>query len=290
MKLTVLEKLFNQYPSMDDFIRETIVKRKNEEAFFVCDVNDILRKHKNWMLRLPRVRPFYAVKCNSSPIVLETLASLGIGFDCASKGEIDSVLDLGVSPADIIYANPCKTKSYISHAASMGVDYMTFDNELELYKVRQFHPSAKMVLRIKVDDSMSTCQFSLKFGADMERVPFLLKLAKNIGISVVGCSFHVGSGCNSAQQYNDAIASAKTVFEMGKQLGFNMTILDLGGGYPGTANATITFEETAQVINESLAVYFPEFDENGQASNVQIIAEPGRYYVSHRTHSYATWN
>lgn len=85
MKFTVLEKLFNQNPSLDDIIRDTISKKKNEDAFFVCDVNDILRKHKNWILRLPRVRPFYAVKCNSSPIVLDILSSLGIGFDCASK-------------------------------------------------------------------------------------------------------------------------------------------------------------------------------------------------------------
>ena len=88
MKLTVLEKLFSENPSLDDIIRDTIDKRKNEDAFYVCDVNDILRKHKTWLLKLPRVRPFYAVKCNSSPIVLEILASLGIGFDCASKVSI----------------------------------------------------------------------------------------------------------------------------------------------------------------------------------------------------------
>lgn len=85
MKITVLEKLFNQNPSVDDIIRDTISKKKNEDAFYVIDVNDILRKHKNWLLNMPRVRPFYAVKCNSCPIVLEMLSSLGIGFDCASK-------------------------------------------------------------------------------------------------------------------------------------------------------------------------------------------------------------
>lgn len=157
---------------------------------------------------------------------------------------------------------------------------MTFDNELELYKVRQFHPSAKMVVRIKVDDSQSTCRFSLKFGADLERVPALLKLAKALGIDVIGVSFHVGSGCNSADQYMGAIGDAKKVFQMGEQLGFNMTLLDLGGGYPGTANAPVSFEETATVINAALARYFPEVDENGVPSQVRIIAEPGRYYVS----------
>lgn len=280
MKITVLEKLFNQNSSLDDLIRDTIQKRQNEDPFYVCDVNDILRKHKNWLLKLPRVRPFYAVKCNSSPIVLEILSSLGIGFDCASKTEIDSMLDLGVSPDDIIYANPCKTKSFISHAAAMGIDYMTFDNELELYKVRQVHPNAKMVLRIRVDDSHSACRLGLKFGADMSRVPFLLQVAKKIGVNVVGCSFHVGSGCESTEAYRSALTNAKYVFELAEQMGYNMTLLDIGGGFPGTSNAAITFEETAKIINETLDVYFPEFDSEGHKSKIEIIAEPGRYYVA----------
>lgn len=86
MKITILDKLFDQNPSIDDIIAETILKKKNsDDAFYVCDVNDILRKHKNWLLKLPRIRPFYAVKCNPAPIVLEVLSSVGAGFDCASK-------------------------------------------------------------------------------------------------------------------------------------------------------------------------------------------------------------
>jgi len=33
-----------------------------EEAFYVLDVGDIVRKHKDWMLKLPRVEPHYG-KC-----------------------------------------------------------------------------------------------------------------------------------------------------------------------------------------------------------------------------------
>lgn len=56
---------------------------------------------------------FSAVKCNPDPIVLEMLASLGANFDCASKGELKKILDMGVSPKRIIYANPCKQASHI---------------------------------------------------------------------------------------------------------------------------------------------------------------------------------
>ena len=56
---------------------------------------------------------FIAVKCNDNPMLLRTLAALGVGFDCASKNEIRSVLDLGVNPSSIIYANPCKQASHL---------------------------------------------------------------------------------------------------------------------------------------------------------------------------------
>ena len=56
---------------------------------------------------------FIAVKCNDDPLLLQTLAALGTGFDCASRSEIRSVLELGVDPSSIIYANPCKQKSHL---------------------------------------------------------------------------------------------------------------------------------------------------------------------------------
>lgn len=54
-----------------------------------------------------------AVKCNDDPVLLSVLAHLGTGFDCASKGELSCILNLGVAPKDIIFANPCKQTSHI---------------------------------------------------------------------------------------------------------------------------------------------------------------------------------
>ena len=44
------------------------------------------------------------------------------------------------------------------YAAANNVALMTFDNEAELYKVKDLYPDAKMVIRICVDDSKSLCQ------------------------------------------------------------------------------------------------------------------------------------
>ncbi|RWS14376.1 ornithine decarboxylase 2-like protein, partial [Dinothrombium tinctorium] len=261
------------YTSCDEVIRESI--NSSEEPFYVVDIQDVLRKHKNWLLKMPRVKPYYAVKCNSCPVVLELLAALGLGFDCASKTEIDSVLALNVSPANIIFANPCKTMSFIKHASNVGVDLMTFDNEQELYKVAKHHPNSRLIIRIKVDDSHAVCQFSAKFGADLDKAGHLLSVAKDLGLNVVGVSFHVGSGCENAKSYADAIANAKYVFDIATKIGFKMNILDIGGGFPGTSSVPITFDEIAKVVGDSLNDHFPE-DE----CDVAIIAEPGRYYVA----------
>ena len=59
------------------------------------------------------------------------------------QAEIQTILELGVAPEYIIYANPCKQISHIKYAARNGVALMTFDNELELYKVKTHYPTAK---------------------------------------------------------------------------------------------------------------------------------------------------
>lgn len=84
-----------------------------------------------------------AVKCNDSPIVIETLAALGTGFDCASKGEIANVLSYGVDPDSIIYANPTKPISHLNFAAEMNVSVMTVDSDFELQKISKHYPNAK---------------------------------------------------------------------------------------------------------------------------------------------------
>uniref|UniRef100_A0A672YKA2 ornithine decarboxylase n=1 Tax=Sphaeramia orbicularis TaxID=375764 RepID=A0A672YKA2_9TELE len=56
-----------------------------EVPFHVANLDDLHQKHIRWLRTLPRVKPFYAVKCNSTPAVIRMLSTLGTGFDCASK-------------------------------------------------------------------------------------------------------------------------------------------------------------------------------------------------------------
>lgn len=198
--------------------------------------------------------------------MIQLLAALGTGFDCASKAEINQILEMGVDPSRIVYANPCKTASYVRYAAEKGVEMMTFDNPEELYKVKKHFPDAKLILRIATDDSKALCRLSLKFGAPMDTVLSLLQLAKELDLDVIGCSFHVGSGSTDPTAFVTAVKDAREVFNMAAAVGYDMQLLDVGGGY-GDDN----FEAIAALLGPAINHHFPP--------SVRVIAEPGRYYV-----------
>ncbi|XP_023113588.2 antizyme inhibitor 2-like [Felis catus] len=246
----------------------------HRDPFMVADLGVLASRHRAFCQALPRVSPFYAVKCSSSVWVLRVLDTLGTGFDCASQVEMDQVLGLGVAPSRIIYANPCKPVSHIQYAARHGVRLLTFDSEEELTKVAQHYPGARLVLRLLTEDSESIFPLSAKFGASLESCERLLKSARDLGLAVVGTSFHVGSNCRTPHSFRQAIADCRRVFEMGRAFGHDMSLLDIGGGFPGEAGCEPQFEEMARVINAALAQDFPE------GSGVEIIAEPGRFYAA----------
>ncbi|KAL7378311.1 hypothetical protein ABVT39_011590 [Epinephelus coioides] len=262
--------------TINDFIEDKIKELgsvESEEPFCVANLDSVFKKHLRWLTELPRVKPFYAVKCNNTAAVLRMMLALDTGFDCASKGEIQLALSLGVTPDKIIYAHTTKPLSHIKYACAHGVDMMTFDSEDELLKISLCHTKAKLVLRIAVDDSKSLLRLSSKFGARLVSVGKLLQRARELGLEVIGVSFHVGSGCTGSLAFKQAIADARHVFDIANLLGFQMTLLDIGGGFSGRDDFQVKFEEFSEVINGALDEFFPP------DSGVQIIAEPGRYYV-----------
>lgn len=246
----------------------------DEDSFFVCDLGEVINSYNLWKELLPQITPHYAVKCNTNVEVIRLLAKLGTGFDCASKSEIDTILGLGISPSRIIYANPCKTNSFIRHANEKHVNFTTVDNCQELYKIQKHHEKCGILIRIATDDEDAQCRLSTKFGCTVsEAVNSLLPLAKELGLRVKGVAFHVGSGAKDFTSIFKAVRDSRVIFDKGIELGFEMDLLDIGGGFERE-----TFRESSKVVNESLRQFFPaEFQ---STHNLRIIAEPGRFMVS----------
>lgn len=62
--------------------------------------------------------------------------------------EIILVMNCNVPATRIIFANPMKFPSHIEFAKKVGVQIMTADTEDELRKIKEIHPSAKLVMLI----------------------------------------------------------------------------------------------------------------------------------------------
>ena len=255
-----------------DIINDYLENNQSDHAFFIIDLGEITKAYNKWTTLLPNVKPHYAVKCNPNPVILEALATLGCNFDCASENEIKTIIEITADPSRIIFANPCKMSSQIRYARANDVDLMTFDCEEELYKIKLYHPYAKLILRLAVDDSKSLCKFNKKFGCRLEQVDELLRIAKTLKLDIVGFSFHVGSGCSSAENFYNAIRDCRSATDIAEGIGIHVNTIDIGGGFPGVDRA-IRFEDIAARVRDGINDFF------GDMPDVQFIAEPGRYFA-----------
>ncbi|EDW61575.1 ornithine decarboxylase 1 [Drosophila virilis] len=243
-----------------------------DEALNICDLSSVERKFRLWQQQLPRIKPYYAVKCNDDSRIVQTLAGLGVGFDCASKNELKLVLDCDVSPERIIFANPCRPISHLDYAKQRQVLKGTVDNEFEIYKLHKHYPNSNLIVRFKSEAKAAQCPLGDKFGCDADiDASALMLLAKALDLTVTGTSFHVGSGCTELEAYERAIKKAKNIFKFGELLGYDLKLLDIGGGFPGSDDEQ--FVKIAANVNRAVQRHFAD-------ERIEIIAEPGRFFVA----------
>lgn len=252
-----------------EIMRKIIRSQELDEPFHLLDMGDVIKKYARWSEKLPRVEPHYAVKCNPEPSVLKVLSALGASFDCASKQEIVAVTRLGVSPERIIFANPVKTPSHISYSRMVGVRKMTADSSCELAKIRDLFPEARVVLRIRCDDSLSKVKLGGKFGCEPHSEALqLINRCRELSLDLHGFSFHVGSHCADTRALCRGIELCKDLIEVARGLGFrSVGLLDVGGGFPADGSLMDGFWEA---LNEALANLEPD---------IRVISEPGRYFT-----------
>lgn len=266
-----------QDPNLFNFTKSLISAENLEDTFYIMNLSIVYKLHQWWTQMFPRIEPFYAVKCNPDRVLLALLASLGVGFDCASKEEIKLIKDLGKVPASkIIYANACKHPSHMNFANENDVELTTFDTKMELRKLKLHYKKCKALIRIRADDPNARCLLGNKYGAEISSLEGLFIEAKELGIEVVGVSFHVGSGATNPEAYTLAISLSREVFDLGTTHGFNMKFLDIGGGFCSgklTHEGLIEFTPVQQAVNLAIERYFPK------EAGIRVIAEPGRFFA-----------
>jgi ornithine decarboxylase len=252
----------NQYILSNDFDRPTVV----------IDVDIVEDNYTRLKAGLGEAHIHYAVKANPQPEILKRLVSLGSRFDAASRGEIELCFAAGAKPEDISFGNTIKRCKDIAWAYEQGIRLYSADSELEIKKIAEHAPGSAEYIRILVQSTEAEWPLSRKFGCSGSYVVPLMDLAKGLGLNPVGLSFHVGSQTRHPHMWYDVLDVVSAAWHHAKEEGHNLTLLNIGGGFPTYYGADITDPEPyCLTIMNAIQERFGDID--------YIMAEPGRGMV-----------
>jgi ornithine decarboxylase len=262
---------------MTERIREFLKTRRDggqaTEPCLVVDLDVVRDNYNAFAKALPDTRVFYAVKANPAPEVLSLLASLGSCFDTASVAEIEMSLAAGATPDRISYGNTIKKEADIARAYALGVRLYAVDCKAEVEKVARAAPGSKVFCRILFDCVGAEWPLSRKFGCEPDMAANVLDHAKTLGLEPYGISFHVGSQQRNTHAWDRALASAAAVFKECGERGMNLSMVNLGGGFP-----TKYLKNVPQVKTYGTAIFRALRKHFGNRIPETII-EPGRGMV-----------
>jgi len=217
---------------MTDRIREFLRNRVDDGPVLVVDLDVVRDNYNAFAKALPDSRVFYAVKANPAPEVLSLLASLGSCFDTASVAEIEMALAAGATPDRVSYGNTIKKERDIARAYELGVRLFAVDCKPEVDKIARAAPGSKVFCRILCDGAGAEWPLSRKFGCEPAMAADVLEHAHRQGLIAYGISFHVGSQQRNQHAWDRALAQSAAVFKECGERGINLSMVNLGGGFP----------------------------------------------------------
>ncbi|MBI2573750.1 type III PLP-dependent enzyme [Candidatus Woesearchaeota archaeon] len=241
--------------------------------FLILDPQRVKHNFLQLQKALPFAQIFYALKANPHPAVVSTLLKQKCSFDIASRYELDQLLAFKVKPDRISFGNTIKKIEDIQYFYKKGIRMFATDSHSDMLKLVKYAPGSRVFFRLLVDGEGADWPLSRKFGAHPDIIRELAHHAKKEGLVPYGLSFHVGSQQHDVEQWDQAIAQCKYLFERLEKEGVKLEMLNLGGGLPSHyLSQSPSLEYYGKKISASLKFHFGK-------NLPRIIIEPGRYMV-----------
>jgi len=160
-------------------------------------INDEVSRHDNWHVH-------YAVKANANPKVLNIIREAGLGVDCVSGGEIETVLNAGFSASKIVFAGVGKSDWEINIGLDAGIFCFNVESIPELEVINELAAArgkvANVAFRLNPNvgahthANITTGLAENKFGIAMADMVSIIEHARELkNVSVAGLHFHIGS-------------------------------------------------------------------------------------------------
>lgn len=272
-----------QYRNSDLYAEGVPVRKIAEKAgtpVYIYSHNTLVRHlnaYKDAFDGQPHIICF-ALKANSNPAVLRTLAKNGSGADVVSGGELYLALKAGIPARKIVYAGVGKTDEEIASALKARILMFNVESSDEMAAINRVAGSLKLkapiALRVNPDIDPKTHPYistglkESKFGIPIEEALENYRLAKKLpNLEVVGIHKHIGSQITTLQPFVDALKKVIKLANTLRDEGIEIKNLDIGGGLGIPYN-----DERPPQPKELSKALRPLLKEIG----LNIILEPGR--------------
>jgi diaminopimelate decarboxylase len=183
----------------------------------------------------------YAIKANMNLAIAHLFASLGLGFDVTSRGELERALRAGADPAKIVFSGVGKRPEEIDRALEAGILMFNLESLEELDEVngraRALGVVAPVSFRLNPDVDPKTHPYistglrTSKFGIPIEEARDAYARAKALAhVRAIGVDCHIGSQITSLDPIRDAMVRLRETTIALRSDGHSIEIIDAGGG------------------------------------------------------------
>jgi diaminopimelate decarboxylase len=226
----------------------------------------------------------YAVKANSNPAVLATLARIGLGADVVSIGEYEKARRAGVPPERIVFSGVGKTEAEMAAALKGGLLQFNVESVEEARTLSAVASSlgavAAMGFRINPDVAAGTHakittgtadnKFGIAAGAALDA---FAEAARLPGLQVTGMTVHIGSQLTSLDPLEAAFVQIGELLREVRSAGPDIRLVDLGGGLGVPHGGGQAEPPTPQEYGAMACRVTRDWD-------VRLVFEPGRLIVA----------
>lgn len=232
------------------------------------------------------VRIHYAMKANSHPEILKSLAQLDCGVDVVSGNEMSMALECGFAPHRVIFSGVGKSHHEIRQAIDKGIRQINVESLPELRRILDMcqaeKKTANLALRLnpnvdpKTHPYISTGLEFNKFGIDGETAQEALRLIQehSAHLHLRGLTMHIGSQILETSVFREAAEWMATFVRGCREAGHTIESLDLGGGV-GIHYDRNAEDEELSLMDTYAQVARQVFPEE------ELLIEPGRWLVGH---------
>jgi diaminopimelate decarboxylase len=225
----------------------------------------------------------FAIKVNNNLSILKLMADAGIGADIISRGELYRYLEAGGDHKKVMFAGVAKSEEEIAYAIDQKIALFNAESIDELLRINSIaakkNTTVNVALRLNPDveadtnAKISTGKRGVKFGISLDTILANIDKIKALkNICVLGVDMHIGSQILDSKPYVDAYTAMASTVKVLRDAGFDITTVDIGGGYGVPYRKDIGGFDIADYKKNALPIL--------KSMNVKIIVEPGRYLVA----------